>query len=158
MHLVPSTATISMLALALGLSAGAALAAGNEHRVVAPDAIEWQPGPDFIEPGAELALLAGDPAKGAFTARLRLPAGYDIHSHYHTGAKYLTVVSGSLYIGFGDELDKSAGQKVPEGSFVKVPPHHRHYEWFEEETVLQVHVTEPFEVIYVDPDRDPRNR
>ena len=48
--------------------------------------------------------------------------------------------------------------KVSAGSFVKVPPNHNHYEWFEEETVLQVHVVDPFEVIYVDPQRDPRNQ
>ncbi|WP_290650302.1 cupin domain-containing protein [Aquisalimonas sp.] len=142
----------------LGLSGGLAAAAGNGHQVVVPDQIEWQEGPDFIEPGAELTLLAGDPAEGAFTARLRLPAGYDIHSHYHSGNKYLTVISGALHIGFGDELDKDQGMKVSAGSFVKVPPHHNHYEWFEEETVLQVHVTEPFEVNYVDSDLDPRNR
>ena len=155
MSRIPS---LFIFAILLGLSAGLALAAENGHSVVAPDEVEWQEGPDFIEPGAELALLAGDPAEGAFTARLRLPAGYDIHSHYHTGNKYLTVISGALHIGFGDELDKSQGMKVSAGSFVKVPPNHNHYEWFEEETVLQVHVVDPFEVIYVDPQRDPRNQ
>ncbi len=155
---ISRTKPIFILTLLSGLSTGFAVAAGNGHSVVTPDGIEWQEGPDFIEPGAELALLAGDPAEGAFTARVRLPAGYDIHSHYHTGNKYLTVVSGALYIGFGDELDKDQGMQVPAGSFVKIPPQHNHYEWFEEETVLQIHVAEPFEVIYVDPDLDPRNQ
>ncbi|NCJ06170.1 DUF4437 domain-containing protein [Synechococcales cyanobacterium C] len=128
------------------------------HQIYQPGEIDWQDGPDFIEPGADMALLAGDPEAGAFTARLRLPPGYDIHSHYHTGAKYLTVVSGAMHIGFGDALDKTQGVVVPAGSFVKVPAGHNHYEWFEEETVLQVHVTDPFEVIYVDSALDPRNQ
>jgi hypothetical protein len=62
-----------------------------------------------------------------------------------------------MHIGFGPELDKSQGIRMPAGSFVKVPPDHMHYEWFEEETVLQVHMNAPITVIYTDPELDPRN-
>lgn len=145
------------LACVVGAFAHAA-DADKEHKVLVPNEIEWQEGPDFIEPGAELAVLAGHPGEGAFTARLKLPADYDIHAHEHTAPKYLTVISGAMHIGFGEELDKSEGKKVETGSFVKVPAGHHHYEWFEEETVLQVHMNEAIEVIYSDPEKDPRNR
>jgi quercetin dioxygenase-like cupin family protein len=135
---------------------GLVASAQGEHIAKAPAALEWQEGPDFIEPGAKLAVLAGDPGSGAFTVRLRVPADYDIHAHYHPHPKYLTVISGAMHIGFGDELDKTQGVRMPAGSFVKVPAEHSHYEWFEEETVLQVHMTEAIEVIYVEEERDPR--
>ena len=146
------------LAAACALVMAAPAAAGEDHHDYAlPDEIDWGAGPDFIEPGAELAVLAGNPAEGAFTARLRLPEGYDIHSHMHPEPKYLTVIEGALYIGYGEELDKSDGTRVPAGGFVKVPAGHMHYEWFEEETILQVHMGSPIVVEYVDPARDPRN-
>ncbi len=144
------------VALAWGL-VGPAIAGSAQHEVLAPDELEWGEGPDFIEPGAELVVLTGDPGAGPFTARLRLPEGFDIHSHTHSEPKHLTVVEGALHIGFGPALDKSEGMRVPAGSFVTVPPDHMHYEWFEEETVLQVHMNAPIEVDYVDPDLDPRN-
>ncbi len=152
--------TILKPGLALVLSLGLvspAVAGSAQHEVFTPDQIEWGEGPDFIEPGTELTVLAGDPGAGPFTVRLRLPEGYDIHSHTHPVPKYLTVVEGAMHIGFGPELDKSEGVRVPAGSFVKVPADHMHYEWFEEETVLQVQMNAPIEVNYVDPDLDPRN-
>ena len=85
------------VALTLGL-VSPAVAGSAPHEVFAPDQIEWGDGPDFIEPGAELVVLAGDPAAGPFTVRLRLPEGFDIHSHTHPEPKYLTVVEGAMHI------------------------------------------------------------
>ena len=144
------------VALALGLSSPAIVGAAP-HEVFTPDEIEWGDGPDFVDSGADLAVLAGDPGEGPFTVWLRLPEGFDIHSHTHPVPKYLTVIEGAMHIGFGPELDKSEGVRVPAGAFVKVPADHMHYEWFEEETVLQVQMHAPVEVNYVDPDLDPRN-
>jgi quercetin dioxygenase-like cupin family protein len=146
-----------LAALVLGLAAPlAAMEADHLHTLA--DEIEWGEGPDFIEPGSELAVLAGNPAaEGTFTVRLRLPEGYEIHSHTHPRPKHLTVIEGALYIGFGEELDTSDGIRVPAGGFVEVPPGHMHYEWFDEDTVLQVTMDGPIVVDYVDPERDPRN-
>ena len=57
------TPSLFIFAILLGLSAGLALAAENGHSVVAPDEVEWQEGPDFIDPGAELAPLAATPPR-----------------------------------------------------------------------------------------------
>lgn len=146
------------LAAALAFGLGGPLAALDPHHdYTLPDEIEWGEGPDFIEPGSEMTVLAGNPAEGAFTARLRLPEGYAIHAHTHPEPKFLTVIEGAMHIGFGEELDTSDGTEVPAGGFVAVPAGHMHYEWFEEETVLQVHMNAPIVVDYVDPARDPRN-
>jgi len=45
------------LAAALALGLVGPLAASEDHDHTLPDEIEWGEGPDFIEPGAELAVL-----------------------------------------------------------------------------------------------------
>ena len=64
-------AAIVVTAILLG-TASAALAA-DAHKIVAPEQIEWAPGPASIPPGAEAAVLYGDPSKeGLFALRLKL--------------------------------------------------------------------------------------
>lgn len=150
---------ILMTVLALGVSSIIIVQAQNEageHILVMPDDIEWQTGLPFLAPGAEFVILAGDPEAGAFILRLKLPAGYEIPAHQHSAVKYLTVISGTLHLGMGDELDTSQGMSLPAGGFVVVPAGHNHYEWVEEETILQAHMTETFDIAYANPEHDPR--
>src|SRR2546422_11068893 len=65
--------------------------------VIRPTNIIWQPGPPTLEPGAQGAVLAGNPSQpGPFTLRVRLPAWYRIASHTHPVDERLTVLSGTL--------------------------------------------------------------
>ena len=50
-----------------------------------PDKIQYAPVPSFVPPGAQLAVLEGDPtaATGDFTVRLKMPDGYEIPPHWH---------------------------------------------------------------------------
>jgi quercetin dioxygenase-like cupin family protein len=157
--LKPGLAAAVTAAVALGLAAPLVASEASEahHTVALPDEIEWGEGPDFIEPGAELVVLSGDPGEGPFTARLRLPEGYEIHAHTHPEPKHLTVIEGAVHIGYGEELNRDDAIRVPAGGYIEVPADHIHYEWFEEDTVLQVQMTGPIVVTYVDPERDPRN-
>jgi hypothetical protein len=44
--------------------------------------IKWGPAPPSIPPGAQAAVLYGDPGKeGLFSLRLKLPKGYHIPPH-----------------------------------------------------------------------------
>jgi hypothetical protein len=44
------------------------------QRMYSPDQIKWQPGPPSLLPGAQMAVLEGDPSKpGFFAMRLRFP-------------------------------------------------------------------------------------
>src|SRR5436309_10980586 len=64
---------------------------------IRPADIVWQPGPPTLEPGAQGAVLAGNPSQpGPFTLRVRLPARYRIASHTHPVDERLTVLSGTL--------------------------------------------------------------
>src|SRR5690606_8103272 len=110
------------------------------HIAVAPEELQWAPGPGSLPPGVEFVLIEGDPAAaGPLTLRLRFPAGYEIPAHTHPAIEHITVLSGRFGIGTGDRLDQSAGRMMPVGSFVVMPIGHSHFAWTEEETVVQLH-------------------
>jgi quercetin dioxygenase-like cupin family protein len=129
----------------------------DEHKIVSPEAIEWAPGPASIPPGAEAAVLYGDPSKeGLFALRLKLPEGYHIAPHSHPKPEVVTVISGTLRLGMGETADEDEVEAVPAGSFFAMAPGMAHYVYTDEETVLQLNSTGPWSLTYVDPKDDPR--
>lgn len=122
-----------------------------------PAEIVWKRGPSSIPPGAELAVLEGDPAKeGPFVMRLKLPDGYRIPPHTHPKPERLTVISGKFHIGMGDRFDAKLGRAMPVGTFGTWPAGMTHFVWAEGETVVQLHGDGPWTIRYVNPDDDPR--
>jgi quercetin dioxygenase-like cupin family protein len=123
----------------------------DQPMVMTNENLEWLPEPPGLPPGAEFAVLEGNPFEGPFTLRLRLPAGYEIPAHVHSLAENVTVISGAVHVGNGDRLDRTRGVRVPAGSFVALPAGSRHYAWTMEPTVVQIHGSLPFDIEYVDP-------
>lgn len=114
--------------------------------------LNWQPA-RTLPPGAEIAVLSGDPTKKEpFVARVKLPAQYTIPPHEHSVPEYDIVLSGTLYIGMGDKLDidSDKNQELPAGSYVKIPAHQVHYSWTKQETILQISGVGPWGTIYFD--------
>lgn len=140
--------------------AGIAIApagAGEDHTVTLPDAVAWAPGPASIPPGAEAAVLYGNPGKeGLFALRLKLPGAYHIPPHSHPKPEVVTVISGTLRLGMGETADKDTAQPLPAGSFFAFPPGMTHYVYTDEETVLQLNSVGPWSLTYVNPQDDPR--
>jgi len=88
------------------------------HKIVSAQEIEWGPAPPSIPPGAQAAVLYGDPGKeGLFSLRLKLPKDYAIPPHTHPKPEVVTVISGTFRLGMGEKADKSKGQALPAGSF-----------------------------------------
>ena len=56
------------------------------------------------------------------------------------------------------EVDRAAIKPLPAGSFMHMPAGTAHYAYAETETVVQVQGSGPFDVVYIDPKDDPRNR
>lgn len=79
--------------------------------------------------GAETAVLYGDPAKpGLYVVRLKLPAGTKVIPHTHPEeVRTLTVLSGTLYFGLGDQFDESKLTPYPAGTFFTELPNVAHY-------------------------------
>lgn len=155
----------------IGLTAFAVLTAGaltalamppvqtGEQKLLAPADIKWGPGPASLPPGAEAAVLYGDPTKeGLFAMRLKFPKGYRIAPHTHPKPEIVTVITGTFRLGTGDTADLSKAKALTAGSFIALPPGHAHFAGADEDTVVQLNSTGPWSVAYVNPKDDPRTK
>jgi quercetin dioxygenase-like cupin family protein len=79
--------------------------------------------------GVQISVLYGDPAKpGLYVMRLKLPAGVKVVPHTHPEeVRTLTVLSGTLYFGFGDQYDESKLTPYPAGTFFSELPNVPHF-------------------------------
>jgi quercetin dioxygenase-like cupin family protein len=153
--------------IAIALTIGAAvLAVASQvvaehphHTVVSADAVAWGPAPPSLPPGAQAAVLLGSPAKeGPFVLRLKFPAGFVVPPHRHSKDELVTVISGRFAISSGEKLDRASMRKLPPGSFVHLPAGMPHYAAADGETVVQINGIGPFDVVYIDPNDDPRKK
>ena len=118
---------------------------------VLPEEIKWVDAPPTLPAGTKIALMEGDPTKeGMFTQRLKVPAGAMVRPHTHPREERVTVLSGAVFVGFGDTIEKTKAKKLPAGSFYVNPPKTHHYAFFEEETVIQITGVAPWAVHYLD--------
>ncbi len=137
---------------AQGLSANAREANPNRQ-----DGFVWGPAPAVFPPGAQMAVLQGDPSGNAlFTVRLRLPDRYVIPPHTHPTDEIVTVISGTFRVGMGRTFDRSNMITLREGGFVIAPANHEHFAAARGTTVVQVHAMGPFAMTYVNPADTPR--
>jgi quercetin dioxygenase-like cupin family protein len=157
-------AVLSFVSLFAASLAGGQEKAGHpgdsDHVVVRPDAVKWGPAPPSLPPGAQLAVLVGNPGKAGapFVMRVKLPDGYKIPPHWHPSDENVTVLKGTFRIGTGETFDPSKMEEMPAGSFMRMPKTMRHFATAKGETILQVHGIGPFEINYVNPTDDPRKK
>jgi hypothetical protein len=101
--------------------------------------IPWQ---EIGADGTKYALLEGrrDVLGQAFSYAFFIPAGFWDPAHWHTQDARVFVVSGTLYLGYGDELNPEMNpeqlQAFPAGSFVLVPANARHFDGSHEDTLI----------------------
>lgn len=113
--------------------------------------IPWTDAPPGLPAGAKTAVLEGDPRKpGAFTMRLRLPAGARLNPHTHPADERVTVLSGSVRLGWGEKFDATRGKTFTAGAFYITPTPMPHFVWADEECVLQVTGQGPWGLTYID--------
>ena len=130
--------------------------AGGPHVMAVPSALTWAPGPPSLPPGSKLAVVSGDPTKAEpFVMRAEVPAGYRIAAHWHPTTENLTILSGTIAIGMGEQFAESALQNLPAGSYASLPAEMRHYFLARTAATFQVHGVGPFVVNYVNPADDP---
>ncbi len=141
------------------LTLGAQTASTEKHAFT-PDAIPYGPPPPFVAPGAQLAVLEGDPGAptGGYTVRLKMPDGYRIAPHWHPLRENVTVISGTFKVGMGDHFDESKMALFPAGSFAYLDPDMHHYAMASGEVVVQVHGKSPLQFNYVNASDDPSKK
>jgi uncharacterized RmlC-like cupin family protein len=151
-------ATLMVLVCAVAVMFGSS---GPPQNVFMPDQMKWGPPPPFLAPGAQVAVLEGDPgaSSGDFTIRLKMPAGYKVAPHWHPKRENVTVISGNFKVGMGDKWDDAKMATFAPGSFAYMDPEMHHYaQSGETETVVQVHGMSPLQLNYVNPDDDPSKK
>ena len=89
---------------------------------------------------------------GTFTMRVRLPQGYVLEPHTHARDERVTVLDGSVHIGFGARAgatEKAAARRYVAGSYYVNPAGVAHFVFTTEPAVMQITTTGPWTLEYV---------
>ena len=149
------------LLVTIGLLLAAQVGSGQtkDHGFLTSSDFKWGQAPASLPPGAQAALLEGDPAKeGPFTLRIRMPDGYKIPPHYHPAVEHVTVLQGTFVVGMGEKATTDGEKALGAGSFAFMPAQMRHFARTQGDTVIQLHGVGPWGITYVNPADDPRTK
>jgi len=128
----------------------------SQHVMVAPAALKWIDPPPSLPPGSRLAVISGDPSQaGPFVIRAQVPAGYRVAPHWHPGVENLTILTGTVALGMGEQFDEARMTEIGPGGYASLPAEMRHYFLAKSASTFQVHGNGPFVVNYVNPADDP---
>ena len=90
-----------------------------------PDQIHWTKNGG----GAEQAVLVGDPSKpGLYIVLTKWTAHHNSRPHFHPNDRFITVLSGTWYVGTGANYDPDHMKPIPTGSFVTHYAKQIHYD------------------------------
>ena len=155
-----ATPRLHVIAIGLmALSAAPMLLAADPPGPMQPEEIKWGPPPPVLAAGAQIAVLAGDPAQsGPVTLRLKMPAGYVIAPHWHPTDERVTVISGQLGLGMGDTLDKKKSKVLKPGGYAVAGANMHHFAWTKSGAIVQVDLMGPFAITYVNAADDPSKK
>jgi quercetin dioxygenase-like cupin family protein len=156
--------TIASVITATAIFGGTALAVvhaqGHSHVIQAVTEAKWGPAPPMLPPGAQIAVLSGDPTKAVpYTVRLKFPANYVIPAHSHPTDENVVVVSGAVSFGMGNAVDKGAAtnKTLPPGGYALQPAGMNHFAYTTQESTIVLFGVGPVEFNYVNPADDPRH-
>lgn len=100
-----------------------------------PDALEWFGPPG--NPALRAAWVLGTEQGAApYVLRVRLAQGGRIPVHTHPDTRHSTVLSGTLYVGFGDAAADAKMVAVPTGAVYVAPAHVPHFLWAKDGDVV----------------------
>lgn len=122
------------------------------------EALKWVSAPPSLPAGAKVAILQGDPARsGAFTFRLKMPAGYQLQPQSSPAINRMFVVSGALNFGSGEKFDSARTLPLYAG-YAHWPNNGAYFAFTKEETVIEIEGVGPWAVNYVNPADDPMKK
>lgn len=101
-----------------------------------PDKIQWHDDPM----GLKAAVLYGDPSKpGLYIMLVKWLPHHMSHPHFHPHDRFITVMSGTWWVGTGPKFDPEATVPLPAGTFVTHFGNQIHYDGAKDvEAVLQI--------------------
>ncbi len=101
-----------------------------------PKDIKWTTSPS----GNSTAVLYGDPSKpGMYIVLTKWSPGHMSRPHMHPNDRFITVISGTWWVGWGPKYDPASTYPIPAGSFVTHYGKQIHYDGAKEgEVLLQI--------------------
>src|SRR4051812_10841881 len=80
--------------------------------------------------GTRQAGVLGDPTKtGMYVVRSSFPSGFRTSPHLHPDERILTVLSGTVYVGYGEQFDETKMKAMSPGSVWTEPARQAHFTW-----------------------------
>ncbi|HLH45077.1 MAG TPA: cupin domain-containing protein [Bryobacteraceae bacterium] len=121
----------------LGASQAADLNSAAIH-IKTPDQLAWRKSSGPNSPNE--AVLFGDPSKpGWYGILVKWDPGKMSRPHLHPHDRYVTVISGTWWVGTGPKYDPASTKPVPAGSFVTHYAKQIHYDGAKDgEVVLEI--------------------
>ena len=159
---------VTLSAALMSISISAAISATSPtaaHHAGSPDQatflnasdLRWQNAPPSLPKGMEMTVLHGNPEQpGPFVVRFKTPGDYKIPPHFHSKAETLTILSGRLYLGGGEQFDPAKAHTLEVGAFHYLPAKTPHFAFTKAPVVVEVHGEGPFDIVYIKPEDDPR--
>lgn len=97
-----------------------------------PNQIQWEEEAN----GAKTAVLLGDPSKeGLYIILVKWLPHRMSHPHFHPHDRFITVISGTWWVGTGNKFDPNSTVPMPAGSFVTHYGKQVHYDGAKDEEV-----------------------
>jgi len=108
--------------------------------VTLPDKIEWKKGE-----ASDTATVQGDPSKpGIYIQLLKWHPNHMSRPHFHSTERYITVLSGTWWIGTGTKYDPASTYPVTAGAYIVDYANGIHYDGAKDtECVLEIVGTGP---------------
>lgn len=123
-----------------------------------PEQLKWIDAPPPMPVGAKISILEGNPRQdGIFTIRIQVPPFFKVPVHTHPKDERVTVISGTIYVGFGDKMDTTKADKFSTGSYYVNPANTLHYVFTQDEgCIFQVTGLGPWGIEYLKEDEDKK--
>jgi hypothetical protein len=101
-----------------------------------PENLKWT----TSDSGNQTAVLYGDPSKpGLYIVVTKWSPGHMSRPHTHPNDRFVTVISGTWWVGTGPVYDPASTKAIPAGSFVRHYGKQIHYDGAKDvECVLQI--------------------
>lgn len=124
-------ASVAMVILSLGTAKATDLnPAALSYKL--PNQIKWEDEAN----GAKTAVLLGDPSKeGLYIILVKWLPQRMSHPHFHPNDRFITVISGTWWVGTGNRFDPNSTVPMPAGSFVTHYGKQVHYDGAKDEEV-----------------------
>ena len=83
--------------------------------------------------GAKIAVLEGPLTEAVpFVIRLQFPAGTKVAPHYHSTIEHVTILTGEMKMGAGDEMDPEQDESFGTGRISIMQPGVHHFAYSDE--------------------------